>query len=493
MNQGIIRLGVIAFGIVAAIYIGLQAGEGVILLPGLLAAAVTYLMLCLWRGVIFETVFSAFLVIGYFSANRGFAQLAPISGLPLFLGEIGLGLGLGMIALRTAITQRLPFPITPLSGALIVWMIAAGLHLFVDLRNWGILAVRDFAMIFYALFFFIGFTIGQHQRSRQLLINGFFIGLALMFIIYPIFKAFEPFFIYQLTFRGIPVIYFKGDLVGIYGAAGSVLFFWKYRQSKNVIYLIGAAGCLAMVGLTLSRAAMLGLVLAAGLMWMARVRSYTSFLIGTAAAGFIALTAYYTVSQTPVRETQLYSLYEHARSIVDISGTGEYRGTSSADTGHNNRFRLVWWRALTNETLREAPLFGFGFGYNLANPFIQEYYPGADSEVFTARSPHNFLLTLFGRTGIIGFGIFLFVLVLIAGQTKRLLNRARREATISETLAIQIAIWVVFIGAALQVVLEGPMGAIPFWLLLGLSQTEPVANNATDGDLEETSSASPQL
>lgn len=450
----------------------MQAGEGAVLIPGLLTALIAYLILCVWRGVTFETVFSVVLVIGYFSANRGFAQLAPVSGLPLFLGEIGLGLGLGMIALRTAIAKRLPFPLTPLASALIVWMIAAGLHLFIDLRHWGILALRDFAMIFYALFFFIGFTIGQHERSRQLLINGYLIGLALMFVIYPLFSAFEAFFTYELTFRGIPVIYFKGDLVGIYGAAGSVLFFWKYRQSKNVVFLIGAIGCVAMVGLTLSRAAMLGLVLAMGLMWLARARSYTLFLTSTAVAGFVVLTGYYAVNETPVRETQLYSLYEHARSIVDVSGTGEYQGSRSTDTGDNNRFRLVWWRALTEETLREAPLFGFGFGYNLANPFIQEYYPGADTEVFTARSPHNFLLTLFGRTGIIGFGLFLIVLTLIAGQTKSLIGQARREGTIPETLALQIAIWVVFIGAVLQVVLEGPMGSIPFWLLLGLSQVE---------------------
>lgn len=450
----------------------MQAGEGAVLIPGLLTALIAYLILCVWRGVTFETVFSVVLVIGYFSANRGFAQLAPVSGLPLFLGEIGLGLGLGMIALRTAIAKRLPFPLTPLASALIVWMIAAGLHLFIDLRHWGILALRDFAMIFYALFFFIGFTIGQHERSRQLLINGYLIGLALMFVIYPLFSAFEAFFTYELTFRGIPVIYFKGDLVGIYGAAGSVLFFWKYRQSKNVVFLIGAIGCVAMVGLTLSRAAMLGLVLAMGLMWLARARSYTLFLASTAVAGFVVLTGYYAVNETPVRETQLYSLYEHARSIVDVGGTGEYQGSRSTDTGDNNRFRLVWWRALTEETLREAPLFGFGFGYNLANPFIREYYPGADTEVFTARSPHNFLLTLFGRTGIIGFGLFLIVLTLIAGQTKSLIGQARREGTIPETLALQIAIWVVFIGAVLQVVLEGPMGSIPFWLLLGLSQVE---------------------
>ena len=39
----------------------------------------------------------------------------------------------------------------------------------------------------------------------------------------------------------------------------------------------------------------------------------------------------------------------------------------------------------------------------------------------------------------------------------------------AEAMTLQAAVWVVMISACLGVVLEGPMGAIPFWIMLGLA------------------------
>ncbi len=472
MNLLYMRGALILLGCVAAVFLGRIAGEGGVLLPVALLLLTGFLLFCVWRGVQVESACVSLLVVGYFAANRGFAQLSPLGGLPLFFAEIGLGLSLGMVTLRTALKQRLPFPLTPLAIALLVWIGAAGVHLLLDLPQWGLMALRDYAAVFYALFFFIAFSLGRHAPSRSLLLGGFGLGLGLMVVVYPLFLTFEHFFTYTLTFRGMPLIYFKDDLAGIYGGAGAVFFYGFYRRRGGMWRLLLALACLAMIFLTLSRAAMLGLGVGVVLLLLARDRGFVAMLIGAGTAAVVALLLYYSIAGTPLRETRLYGFYEHVASLVDVSGTREYRGQSSHDTGANNRFRLVWWQTLAGKTLDEAPLFGLGFGYDLAAPFVQEYYPGSDREAFTARSPHNYLLTLFARTGVLGLVLFLVVLVLMAGQTCHWLGRARAGPSLPEPLLLQIMCWTVLASALFQVVLEGPMGAVPFWLLLGLSQVD---------------------
>lgn len=493
MNQAIVRGSTVGIAIIAALILGRLVGEGNLAIPILMSLLLAYWMLSRWLAIPLEVGVAAFLILGYLIGNRGFAQLSPTAGLPLLMGELGLASTIGLLILRIPIKKELPFSLNTLGLVIFIWIALSALHLVTDLREWRFYAIRDFAIVYYAFFFFVGQFIATHAKATRVMLITLGLAFIGMGIIFPIYRLNSSFFLDNIQLRGTPIIFYKADLVGVYGCAMVLFFFYYYIKKKNAFLLIPAVVGLGLMFFTLSRAAMVGLALACVMLIYIRLKSFLLFIFLSAIAGSLALFTYYKVNEVPLVETKLYGFYEHAVSMVDFHGTGTYSSPSSKDTGDNTRFRTVWWQTMLEKTLEEKPLFGFGFGYNLSNPFIERYYATAspDSTSHT-RSPHNYALTIFARTGIFGFSIFLLLLTLWAQQTLKLLHETRRTKVYSYPLILQIICWAIFVAACFQVILEGPMGAVPFWLMLGLSQgtkelAETQQEEATDTGETENS------
>jgi O-antigen ligase len=182
---------------------------------------------------------------------------------------------------------------------------------------------------------------------------------------------------------------------------------------------------------------------------------------GAAAAVAIVLGA--LALRIPWERTPVYFAYEQIASLTDPHGHRSYTGESTFNKGDNNRFRWVWWQSAVGETIDGGPWLGLGFGYDLADQFVREFYP-EDTDEFTTRSPHNVLVTVFARMGAVGLAAFLAVAAVTAARTWRAIARGPEDA------APWCAAWAVLTSACFGVVLEGPMGAVVFWTLLGLGQ-----------------------
>ena len=150
-------------------------------------------------------------------------------------------------------------------------------------------------------------------------------------------------------------------------------------------------------------------------------------------------------------------------------GNRTYLSTDVEYKGDNNRFRLIWWRTIIDETIDGDPWFGLGFGHDLAAGFVRRYYPDSDEE-FSARSPHCIFITLFGRTGVIGLLAFLAI---VAAMTRRTWAVLRAPHCDEDLVTLWLAPWIVLISACFGVVLEGPMGAVVFWTTLGMAAGYP--------------------
>ncbi len=96
----------------------------------------------------------------------------------------------------------------------------------------------------------------------------------------------------------------------------------------------------------------------------------------------------------------------------------------------------------------------------------------------TTRSPHNIVITVFGRMGVIGE---IILVMLCAAILRGSLQLLARESPGNWGLAV--VPWVVIVSSCFGVVLEGPMGAVPFWILLGLMHAElrAVADESATG------------
>jgi O-antigen ligase len=344
-------------------------------------------------------------------------------------------------------------------------MVIGTVRLCFDVRVHGFVALRDFATVYYAAFFFLGQEAGRERAGRRFLYRVLLLSCALILPLSTLDSRYPDFFLEKLTFHGIPLIFYKGDLLGTFMAVGAVLFFLRYEAGGSrwnvAMSLLLGVGVLA----TNNRASMLGLLVATAWLQTAGRWRFAAAQVGAGVMAALIILMVASAMNIPWQRTPVYGLYERTLSLIDVGGERTYRSEESANKGDNNVFRKVWWQAVFDETVEYNAYVGLGFGHNLADRFVRTYYPDSPDE-FSTRSPHNILLTIFARMGAIGLAMFLVVLGLIARRTWLAVRIGPREG------ALWCSAWVIFATACLGVVLEGPMGAVVFWTILGLANAE---------------------
>jgi hypothetical protein len=129
----------------------------------------------------------------------------------------------------------------------------------------------------------------------------------------------------------------------------------------------------------------------------------------------------------------------------------------------NKVWRLVWWAKLLNESFTIEHFFiGKGLGMSLA---------GNDLTIVdeNLRSPHNFHLTIIARFGYIIFFIWIYWLYL-------LFKPLFKKQLSGKMLGLTCFLLAFIINGSFDVFFEGPMGAFPFWTLVGLLMVEEYYN-----------------
>ena len=466
MNPRLRLILFVALGAVLGVLIGVDIADESYGLATLVALA------CCW-AIIERTSDSppdawllAAAIAGYVIGNRGFAQLQPTAQIPLLPAEAVLLVAVPGLVARMALKRTSGFRSDFLNYSILVWVVVGSARLPLDMSRFGIIALRDFAMVYYAAFFFIGQAFGAQGASARMLRNSLTIAFVGLLPAVVVNELAPDFLLTTFTFRGIPVIFHKSDLIATSLAGG---FFWLWTRMEkfnNRLWLVPAAASLLLIGIIASpRAAMAGVGLTT-ILWLLNGRwRIAAAQLGIISAASIVVLAVLGFSGKDLRTSAPYSAFEHAISIFDPQGTGNYINAESGDPGGNNRFRLIWWRDVVDETLSTNPAFGLGFGSDLASRFLADYDLLSD-ENFSARSPHSMIVTVFGRMGIVGFLAWLAVAAAIATLVWRLFRRGQPDG-----IGLACVVCVTWISACVGVVLESPMGAIVFWTALGLANS----------------------
>jgi len=128
-------------------------------------------------------------------------------------------------------------------------------------------------------------------------------------------------------------------------------------------------------------------------------------------------------------------------------------------------WRLIFWNFLIDKTMDTSPMEGLGFGMSLGS------LPGMPIVVQEdLRSPHNGAVTIFTRTGFIGLGLWFFALLVWYVEVFRAFLDSRKNGHYvwsSVLLVIPAYFTTALISLLFDVYLEGPMGGIWFWCLIG--------------------------
>ena len=452
-----------AGGCLIAVWMGFAVAQEDLAVPFLLVAIAALLLMQL-QPLPVGSVLLGLILAGYIVGNRGFAQLYLANSLPLLPAELVLLVGGVGMAVQSAFAHEVPLRRDALNLAIFAWMVAGTVRVAFDVRAYGFAALRDYALVYYAGFFFLAQFAGRRPEVLRFLYRCLLVSCGLLLVIHPLAMQFPDFFM-QVAIRGVPLIYFKNDLAGNFMAMGSILFYVEFERSRKGWLLFGSLALAALMLTTNSRSSMVGLGVGAGWLLLGGRWRFTAFLGAGAvlAAAGILLVAH--VRDQPWEQTALNGVYERAVSMVDPHGLRTYQDEDNLSKGDNNTFRMVWWEIAINETLDNNPWLGLGFGYDLAERFVQEYLPEG-GEDFSARSPHNVMITIFSRMGLVGCTAMCTVLVVMTGRTWKAL---RRNGGNPAAAGLWCGAWVIFSCACFGVVLEGPMGAVIFWTLLGLA------------------------
>lgn len=447
-----------------AVWAAIDISNGDIVLPALICGCMVLLIAQATSGHRVETLLLGGLLVGLIIGNRGFAQLMFIPGVPMLPAEGTLILiGLIMIG-RLAVARRLPINRDALNYLIIAWLVLGSVRLAFDLRIYGLLAVRDFATCYYALFFFIGQEMAREEKSLNFVRSCLLIAFLVLPVVLQLFQSFPMFFLSSLTFGGVPAIILKGDVAVPIAAAGIFFFHFDRKLKGHAWSMVAALGLLLVVFASNSRAAQAGVLLVDA--WLLLKRSKLPLLhLGTLATAAVLLAALAYSGQAKWAEGRVQTTVERVLSMVDVKGAKTYESDELGDKADNNRFRVEWWRIVATETLTEHPIFGKGFGADLSSAFVRSYDPLMLAD-FSARSPHSIIFTVLGRVGLVGLIVVGAIVGIVMVKTHRLYAQAD-----TGDLGYWLMGWVILISACFGVVMEGPMGAVPFWTILGIAST----------------------
>jgi O-antigen ligase/polysaccharide polymerase Wzy-like membrane protein len=402
----------------------------------------------------------ALLLAGYAFLDRGFAH---VGASPVYLGEIILTLGL--LAVAASGRPEGLLRVRPRAAWLVVPFMTWGLARTLPyIQQYGIDALRDAVLWAYAAFaLLVAGTLERSTAER----------------VVPLYRRLVPFFLLWLPIGAIltqigaapslsegsvPIVNLKlGDagvhLAGV-GAFALLGLHGRWRPASTVIQTVAfvlSAGIVASINR--------GGFLAASTAALALTRARPS-----RAWPVVALTAALVVGSAvvvdPLADVQFSGDRSASIAQINLNLSSIFGDTRISGLEGTETFRLEWWSAIVDYTIF-GPHFwtGKGFGVNLG--IDDGFQTSADDP---ARAPHNSHLAILARMGVPGLLLWVGLLLAFGGSLFASFVRAQRARQERRTRVIAwVAIYwlAMLVNMSVDPYLEGPMGGIWFWSVMG--------------------------
>jgi hypothetical protein len=418
------------------------------------------------------------LLVGYAFMGRGFAYIGMpmIFGvLPIYIGEVALGIGLLAALVRGGLGPALSAPV---SWTLLAFAIWGAIRTLPYIQAYGVDALRDavvwgygaFALFVGAFLWSSGWTARVFERYWR---------CAPWYLLWvPVAAASNLFFESALPHTGedAPLPDFKpGDYAVHLAGVAAFLVLGLHRLpsresqsrlhlSEPALWMIWLAGFLICAakgrGGALAVAVAFAVVLTCQPLRAGRKMILLGVLAG--AVTIISLVSDWSVGRDSYRPISPRQVVENYSSI----GGGGSEASRSQLEG-SRKWRLNWWNGIIQYTIY-GPYFwtGKGYGINVGEDDRFGTYATA-----ALRSPHNIHMTILARTGVPGLALWVsflgaFTLSLISAYWRA--RRSGRDWWARANVWI-LAYWAAsLMNATFDVYLEGPQGGIWFWSIVGL-------------------------
>jgi hypothetical protein len=470
MNKGFQLIVAFVVFLTLGLTVAVSVGTGDYALPIIIGvgALAVILMATVGRHLALDVTIICLGIGGFYIAGKGFAYIN--AGGVLFVGEAMLALGMFGYLWRVGKGRFSMMPDSPMAWALFLLGSYALIRLPIDFKTAGIMALRDACTIYYTIFFFIAYQLGKDPKVQKLapiiLISMALPGMLLDFLLFAFPAIKGP--LYSLTIRGNPL--FLNHYDAIHPAAFGMTLFLATKASPrfgiNVFYF------LAMFFVT---AYLLGIGRGANYVTFMFICAFLliarQFKLLVGMAGGVVLLVCVLLVLIEINPStgrgRLRQISEQIEVLVDPSQITSGKTTDS-DTAD---WRLQWWTKITNDVNAINPVFGLGFGYDIATDFHRQFFrtTTVDPDVARTRGAHNAFFTILARMGWLGALLFLGVV----GVQLTYFWRAALAFRNGDIPPSQAFFWgsnlCAFVITFFQYAWEASYSAIPAWTCMGLS------------------------
>lgn len=406
------------------------------------------------------------LAVVWLVATTRWGSYAALPGSPLFIADLLLLAGVAVWAVG-GLARRLPMPVDAFVVALCAFSLFS-IFRALPSQSGLLVTLRDLAPFVYAMAAVVAYwatrsATGETLRRTK---NALLVGLvvhaswvtasllsdARLVDAMPIVPGSPGIHIFEVRSD------VDGALVGLLGAY--LLWGALLRRPHTLLRLVLVCGAVVVTGLTTSRAALIATVVmycvatCAGVLATHGTRRKTAILALGVISGVLLL-----VAATHTNAGQ--------RLVGALSGSGasgsSVVGAQALGTTHARE--EVWSAVLHYSAATPTRLaFGVGAGPDFlqasgADVFLEGDYQGV-------RSPHNYLVGLVARLGLVGLVLWLAIVAIAL----RRLWRGRVSVASSDTGLLCLLMCVgLTLAAMMGVVLESPFGAVPTYWGLGVS------------------------
>lgn len=409
---------------------------------------------------------------GYLFFGKAFAYL-HVPGIPAFVGEVILAVGVaetfrGRRILPHVIRESLPL------RALSLFIVIGALRLLVDVRTYGLLAVRDSAIWYYAIVALI--TVIALQVRPALLDQG----LSAYRRVIPVFLLWAPLAVVvsralagaapRMPDSTVSMLSFKpGDFA--VQAAMALAFWWLVeppallQRHRRAVWALTGTGILALlIAGTQNRGGLITGILVLSGAWLYSPAKARLLAVGLTMVVFLAALGVLFEVQVSYGGREI-SMAQVAQNLTSIIG-----GSAEGNLDETVAWRQELWTLAVGDVTDDADILtGFGFGPNIAERY--GFNPGAEADEEGAlRSPHNSHLSVLTRMGGTGFVVWLVALgSWLYAVTRTALRLRRVRAPEAGLLAwCGLSVFGLAFNANFDPTLEGPQVAFWFWTLYGL-------------------------
>lgn len=412
---------------------------------------------------------SAVVVAGYVLWGRPFAWL-HVPGVPLFPGEVVVGAAL-MVLLRRGRTERV-HPPRYWSVALVLLAYAV-LRLSWDVWSYGLGAVRDAAMVGYAVVGWAAFRlVGEFDAGTRHMVTRWVSRVAVAVILW----APAAIMVAKTLGPRAPLIpdsetstlALKGGDLSVYVAAAMawLIVVPEATSPTQKWWLLATGGVGLLVLGSQSRgglvAALATLLLVLVAVPVRQRRRALRQIVTPMIVALLVLAVTGITVRTTKRAISFDQVVANVVSVLDPQEGSSLEGEGSSLEGTVS-WRLAYWsKVIDDVALGDDWLTGIGFGPILADRYGFQVVRAGSTQPL--RNAHNSHVTLLARLGLVGAGLWLA----FWGSLGLTYLRLRRDPARRTELWLLAFIVGMGVNSIFDPALEGPQMAIPFWLAVGV-------------------------